>query len=43
VQYVLVTSPELCWDEPRADVTRYASAQAALSALRAIGTPPVDR
>jgi hypothetical protein len=43
VQYVLVTSPELCWNEPRADVERYASAEKALAALAAIGTPPVRR
>ncbi len=43
VQYVLVTSPELCWNEPRADVTRYASADEALRALEEIGRPPVVR
>jgi hypothetical protein len=43
VQYVLVTSPELCWNEPRADVARYASAEEALAALAAIGVPPVRR
>jgi hypothetical protein len=43
VQYVLVTSPELCWNEPRAKVERYPSAEAALEALAAIGAPPVRR
>jgi hypothetical protein len=41
VQYVLVTSPELCWNEPRAKVERYASAAEAFAALAALGVPPV--
>ena len=43
VQYVLVTSPELCWNEPRADVERYASAAEALAALAELGNPPVRK
>ncbi|MFT5683326.1 MAG: hypothetical protein ACI8RZ_004257 [Myxococcota bacterium] len=42
VQYILVTSPEICADHPRADITRYPDQPAALAALRALGRPPLQ-
>ena len=43
VQYVLVTSPQLCSDHPRADITRYPDQSTALSVLAALGSPPIQR
>lgn len=43
VQYLLVTSPALCADHPRADIARYPSQAEALAALAACGVPPVVR
>ena len=43
VQYVLVTSPQLCREHPRADITRYPDQPAALAALAALGSPPIQR
>ena len=42
VQYVLLTSPELCVDHPRQDITRFADQAGALEALRALGNPPIS-
>ena len=41
VQYVLVTSPLLVADHPRADAWRFGTEAAALDALAALGTVPV--
>lgn len=43
VSLVLVTAPELLAAHPRADVRRYASAEAANAARAAVGAPYVDR
>lgn len=43
VQYLLVTSPALCADHPRADIWRYASEPEALAALARAGRPAVWR
>ena len=43
VQYVLVTSPALCAQHPRADIWRYDSPAAALAALSGLGAAPVWR
>ena len=43
VQYILVTSPDLCSTHPRADITHYPDQPAALSALSALGRPPVQQ
>ena len=42
-QYVLVTSPELCRDHPRARVHQFPSAEAALDALSAMGEVAIRR
>ncbi len=42
VQYILVTSPQLCADHPRADITRFPDQPAALAALSALGRPPLQ-
>ena len=42
VQYILVTSPALYLDHPRAEIVRYPSQECALKALLALGTPPVS-
>lgn len=42
VQYVLVTSPELCTTHPRADIAHYPSQAAALTILDSLGSPPID-
>ncbi|MDG1481270.1 MAG: hypothetical protein P8R54_16880 [Myxococcota bacterium] len=42
VQYILVTSPELCASHPRADITRYPDQPTALAALSALGRPPLQ-
>ena len=42
VQYVLVTSPQLCADHPRADITLFPDQPAALDALAAMGSPPIQ-
>ena len=41
VQYILVTSPALCSEHPRADVRRYDNQAQALAALAALGRPPI--
>ncbi len=41
VQYLLVTSPDLCAVHPRADIARFSTQAAALDALDALGVPPV--
>ncbi len=41
VQYLLVTSPELCRVHPRADIARFATQIAALDVLESLGVPPV--
>lgn len=41
VQYVLVTSPSLYLDHPRAQVRRYPDQAAALRALQALPHPPI--
>lgn len=43
VQYVLVTSPQLCRAHPRADITLYPDQRTALAALAALGNPPIQR
>lgn len=43
VQYVLVTSPVLCAEHPRADIWRYDSQDAALAALARLGPAQVWR
>ena len=43
VQYVLVTSPDLCGPHPRADIVRFATREDALSALAALGELPVSK
>ena len=40
-QYVMVTSELLCREHPRAHITRFDSAEEALSALAAMGTVPI--
>lgn len=42
VQYVVVTSPQLCATHPRQDVTRYDDQGSALAALSALGNPPIS-
>ena len=42
VQYVLVTSPELCRTHFSADITRHADQPSALAALAALGSPPIQ-
>lgn len=41
VQYILVTSPALYADHPRADVRRFDSQRQALDALEGMGQPPI--
>ncbi len=43
VQYLLVTSPALCEEHPRADIWRYDSEALALEALGRAGRPAVWR
>ena len=43
VQYLLVTSPDLCRDHPRADIVRFADQASALAALDSLGRPPLCR
>ena len=43
VQYVLVTSPALYADHPRADVRRFPDQASASAALAALGRPPLLR
>lgn len=43
VQYILVTSPVLCAEHPRADIWRYESQAAALAALEGLGAAGVWR
>ena len=43
VLYVLVTSPDLCSDHPRADIARFATQAAALDRLASLGVPPLHR
>mgnify|MGYP000273884797 CR=1 FL=1 len=43
VQYILVTSPELCATHPRADIAHYDSQQQAFAVLDSLGVPPVFR
>lgn len=43
VQYLLVTSPDLCTVHPRADIERFATQADALDALDALGIPPITR
>lgn len=43
VQYLLVTSPELCVTHPRADIAHFPTQGRALDALDALGIPPIVR
>ncbi len=43
VQYLLVTSPQLCVSHPRAEITRFDDAQAALACVAGLGDPPVSQ
>ena len=42
VQYVLLTSAELCAEHPRQDITRYPDQGTALSRLAELGDPPIS-
>jgi len=42
VQYVLLTSPDLCGDHPRQDITRYPHQAAAMAVLEGLGNPPIS-
>jgi len=41
VQYLLVTSPDLCADHPRADIRVFEDAQTAMAFLADLGDPPI--
>jgi len=41
VQYIYVTSPDLCREHPRADIAHYPDQDAALAALAALGPVPL--
>ncbi len=43
VQYLLVTSPDLCTEHPRADVRRFDDEAAAMQFLAGLGDPPICR
>ena len=43
VQYLLVTSPDLCETHPRADIARFATQLEALQVLDALGPVPIHR
>jgi hypothetical protein len=42
VQYVLVSSPQLCAVHPRQDISRYPDQQTALEVLQGLGNPPLS-
>ena len=42
VQYVVVTSPQLCASHPRQDVSQYDDQAAALAVLATLGNPPIS-
>ena len=43
VQYLLVTSPDLCAAHPRADIARFATQLEAFAVLDSLGVPPDTR
>jgi hypothetical protein len=43
VQYVLLTSAELCQSHPRQDITHFPDQSSALAALAALGNPPMSQ
>ena len=43
VQYVLVTSPELCASHPHQDITHYSDQESALKVIDGLGNPPISQ